>query len=163
MEVDIPTGFVVMNDTLRSYVQARIVPNLKRAEFYYRKVVFYFDYVSCSLVVQNLLVMWFMGWWTECTHLYSCTSFYRNSNLDVMIEEPLTNAVAVSAGFLTNHIWECLSAIYGWLWVSPMHSSVSSHYISRTTVMQVKYSWPQQKKQQSNQIRKTCTFKLSCL
>ena len=45
LEVDIPTGYVVMNDTLRDYVQSNTVPNLKRAEFYERKVVFYFDYV----------------------------------------------------------------------------------------------------------------------
>ena len=46
LEVDIPTGYVVMNDTLRNYVRSGMVPNLKRAEFYGRKVVFYFDYVS---------------------------------------------------------------------------------------------------------------------
>ena len=45
LEVDIPTGYVVMNDTLRDYVQSNTVPNLRRAEFYGRKVVFYFDYV----------------------------------------------------------------------------------------------------------------------
>ncbi|XP_059162064.1 alpha-2-macroglobulin-like [Physella acuta] len=48
LEVDIPTGFIVMNDTLRSYVRSRVVPNLKRAEFYGRKVVFYFDYLDQS-------------------------------------------------------------------------------------------------------------------
>ena len=46
LEVDIPTGYVVMNDTLRDYVRSGITPNLKRAEFYSRKVVFYFNYVS---------------------------------------------------------------------------------------------------------------------
>ena len=46
LEVDLPTGFIVMNDTLRDYVQSRVVPSLKRAEFYGRKVVFYFSYVS---------------------------------------------------------------------------------------------------------------------
>ncbi|RUS72984.1 hypothetical protein EGW08_019249, partial [Elysia chlorotica] len=48
LEVDIPTGYVVMNDTLRDYVRSRMVPNLKRAEFYERKVVFYFDYLDGS-------------------------------------------------------------------------------------------------------------------
>ncbi|KAK6185943.1 hypothetical protein SNE40_008070 [Patella caerulea] len=48
IEVDIPTGYVVMNDTLRDYVQSGIVPNLKRAEFYNRKVVYYFDYLDVS-------------------------------------------------------------------------------------------------------------------
>lgn len=43
LEVDIPTGYVTMNSTLRDYVQSGIVPNLKRAESYGRKIVFYFD------------------------------------------------------------------------------------------------------------------------
>lgn len=46
LEVEIPTGFIVMNDTLRDYVRSRLVGNLRRAEFYERKVVFYFEYVS---------------------------------------------------------------------------------------------------------------------
>ncbi|KAK7498039.1 hypothetical protein BaRGS_00010627 [Batillaria attramentaria] len=48
LEIDIPTGFIVMNDTLRDYVRSNIVPNLKRAEFYGRKVVFYFSYLDES-------------------------------------------------------------------------------------------------------------------
>ncbi|KAL8613871.1 hypothetical protein ACOMHN_032861 [Nucella lapillus] len=48
LEVDIPTGYVVMNDTLRDYVRSGVVPNLRRAEFYGRKVVFYFSYVDTS-------------------------------------------------------------------------------------------------------------------
>ncbi|XP_059162065.1 LOW QUALITY PROTEIN: C3 and PZP-like alpha-2-macroglobulin domain-containing protein 8 [Physella acuta] len=48
MEIDIPTGYVVMNDTLRDYVKSGVVPNLKRAEHYQRKVVFYFDYLDES-------------------------------------------------------------------------------------------------------------------
>ena len=54
LEVDIPTGYVVMNDTLRDYVRSGIVPNLRRAEFYERKVVYYFDYVS-FLIMKTLL------------------------------------------------------------------------------------------------------------
>ena len=45
LEVDIPTGYVVMNDTLRDYVRSGVVQNLRRAEFYGRKVVYYFEYV----------------------------------------------------------------------------------------------------------------------
>ncbi|KAK7114537.1 CD109 antigen-like [Littorina saxatilis] len=48
MEIDIPSGYVVMNDTLRDYVRSGLVPNLKRAEFYGRKVVFYFSYLDQS-------------------------------------------------------------------------------------------------------------------
>ena len=48
IEADIPTGFVVMNDDLRAYVQSGRVPTLRRAEFKNRTVAFYLDYVSCS-------------------------------------------------------------------------------------------------------------------
>lgn len=48
LEVDIPTGFVTMNSTLREYVQSGVVPNLKRAESYGRKNVFYFDRLDTS-------------------------------------------------------------------------------------------------------------------
>jgi hypothetical protein len=48
LEIDIPTGYVIMNDTLRDYVRSGVVQNLRRAEFYGRKVVFYFSYVSGS-------------------------------------------------------------------------------------------------------------------
>lgn len=50
LEVDIPSGYVIMNDTLRALVNNPTSPaNLKRAEFYARKVVFYFEYVSKSM------------------------------------------------------------------------------------------------------------------
>ena len=52
LEVDLPSGFIVMNDTLRDYVRSGIRPNLKRAEFYGRKVVFYFSYVSRSILLR---------------------------------------------------------------------------------------------------------------
>lgn len=55
LEIDIPTGFVIMNDTLRDYVRSRQVPNLRRAEFYGRKVVFYFSYVSMECVAAKHL------------------------------------------------------------------------------------------------------------
>ena len=45
MEVDMPTGYVIMNDVLRRYVQSGVVPALRRAEYYARRVTFYFDYV----------------------------------------------------------------------------------------------------------------------
>ncbi|XP_048773201.1 CD109 antigen-like [Ostrea edulis] len=47
LEVDIPSGYVIMNDTLRALVNNPTSPaNLKRAEFYARKVVFYFEYLD---------------------------------------------------------------------------------------------------------------------
>ena len=54
LEIDLPTGYIVMNDTLRDYVRSGVVPNLRRAEFYGRKIVFYFNYVSTALCVQDL-------------------------------------------------------------------------------------------------------------
>lgn len=54
LEIDIPTGYVIMNDTLRALVNSPTSPsNLKRAEFYKRKVVFYFEYVS-KIDQQNI-------------------------------------------------------------------------------------------------------------
>jgi hypothetical protein len=46
IEVGIPNGYVVMNDDLRAYVRSGEVPTLGGAEWYDRKVIFYFDYVS---------------------------------------------------------------------------------------------------------------------
>lgn len=46
LEIDLPSGYVAMNNTLRDYVRSGKVPNLRRAEMYYKKIVFYFDYVS---------------------------------------------------------------------------------------------------------------------
>ncbi|KAH3771981.1 hypothetical protein DPMN_173312 [Dreissena polymorpha] len=48
LEIDLPTGFVIMNHTLQDYVRSKQVPNLKRAEMYYNKVVFYFSHVDTS-------------------------------------------------------------------------------------------------------------------
>lgn len=53
LEIDIPTGFIIMNDTLRDYVRSGVVPNLRRAEFYGRKVVFYFSYLDQSRTCVN--------------------------------------------------------------------------------------------------------------
>ena len=46
LEMHLPTGYMIINDVLRLYVQSGVVPSLSRAEHYDRKVVFYFDYVS---------------------------------------------------------------------------------------------------------------------
>ena len=56
IEMDIPTGYVVMNDRLREYVKSGAVPTLSRAEFYDRKVVFYLDYVSTSSLTNSCTV-----------------------------------------------------------------------------------------------------------
>ncbi|KAK2182230.1 hypothetical protein NP493_362g02042 [Ridgeia piscesae] len=46
MEVELPTGYVIMNDDMRLYVQSGEVPTLRRAFYYSKKVVFYLDYVE---------------------------------------------------------------------------------------------------------------------
>ncbi|KAI0217799.1 Alpha-2-macroglobulin-P [Lamellibrachia satsuma] len=46
LEVELPTGYVIMNDDLRLYVQSGDVPTLRRAFYYSKKVVFYLDYVE---------------------------------------------------------------------------------------------------------------------
>ena len=49
IEMDLPTGYIVMNNHLREYVQSGVVPTLNRAEFYDKKIVFYLDYVSMQI------------------------------------------------------------------------------------------------------------------
>ena len=46
MEVEVPTGYVAVNDVLREYVQSGEVPNLGRAEYKNNRLFFYIDYVS---------------------------------------------------------------------------------------------------------------------
>ena len=48
MEVELPTGYVIMNDDMRLYVQSGEVPTLRRAFYYSKKVVFYLDYVCIT-------------------------------------------------------------------------------------------------------------------
>lgn len=48
IEVGIPNGYVVMNDDLRAYVRSGEVPTLGGAEWYDRKVIFYFDYFTAN-------------------------------------------------------------------------------------------------------------------
>lgn len=49
MEVALPTGYIIMNDLLRSYVQSQTVKNLARAEFSDRKVVFYIESLEANV------------------------------------------------------------------------------------------------------------------
>ena len=59
LEISIPNGYVVMNDDLRAYVRSGEVPTLGGAEWYDRKVIFYFDYVS------NIFYYYFMSLYTK--------------------------------------------------------------------------------------------------
>ncbi|WAR12173.1 CPMD8-like protein [Mya arenaria] len=75
LEVDIPTGFVIMNHTLRDYVRSRQVPNLKRAEFYYNKVVFYFSHVDTTRTCVKFRA--------DRMHNTSIYTTYNNFNLNI--------------------------------------------------------------------------------
>ena len=55
LEADLPTGFVVMNDDMREYVQSGIVPTLRRAEFKNRTMTFYLDYVRIYSLPYSLI------------------------------------------------------------------------------------------------------------
>ena len=46
LEIDIPTGYIISNQTLRDYVKSGIVSNLKQATFLNRKLVFVFIEVT---------------------------------------------------------------------------------------------------------------------
>lgn len=45
-EATIPTGYVVQQQLLDAYVKSKVVRNLRRARFFPKKVIFYFDFVS---------------------------------------------------------------------------------------------------------------------
>ena len=57
MEMDLPTGYIVLNDNLRDYVRSGKVPTLNRAEYYNRKIVFYLDYVSETGCLIDTLIL----------------------------------------------------------------------------------------------------------
>lgn len=50
LDVAIPTGYWIQQQKLDSYVLSKRVRNLQRARYQERKVLFYFDYVSCCLL-----------------------------------------------------------------------------------------------------------------
>jgi hypothetical protein len=52
LEVTIPTGYVIQQQELDVIVKSFPLRNLEEAPFYDTKVVFYFDYVSLSIVIN---------------------------------------------------------------------------------------------------------------
>lgn len=46
LDVAIPTGYIIQQQKLDSYILSKRVRNLQRAKFAEKKVVFYFDFVS---------------------------------------------------------------------------------------------------------------------
>lgn len=78
LEIDLPTGFVIMNHTLRDYVRSKQVPNLKRAEMYYNKVVFYFSHVDTSRTcVKFRADRWYPAGNGTIQHRYRVYDYYE--------------------------------------------------------------------------------------
>jgi hypothetical protein len=46
LDVAIPTGYIIQQQKLDSYILSKRVRNLQRARFTEKKVLFYFDFVS---------------------------------------------------------------------------------------------------------------------
>lgn len=46
LDVAIPTGYIIQQQKLDSYILSKRVRNLQRAKFAEKKVLFYFDFVS---------------------------------------------------------------------------------------------------------------------
>lgn len=46
LDVTVPTGYIIQQQKLDSYILSRRVRNLQRAMFSQKKVSFYFDFVS---------------------------------------------------------------------------------------------------------------------
>lgn len=46
LDVTIPTGYIIQQQKLDSYILSKRVRNLQRAKYTEKKVSFYFDYVS---------------------------------------------------------------------------------------------------------------------
>ena len=54
LDVTIPTGYIIQQQDLDSYIRSRRVRNLQRARFQEQKVLFYFDFVSAGSQVMLL-------------------------------------------------------------------------------------------------------------
>lgn len=54
LEVGIPTGYMIQQQRLDSYVLSRSVRTLQRAKYQPDKLLFYFDYVSVAFPAQKM-------------------------------------------------------------------------------------------------------------
>ncbi|KAJ8872484.1 hypothetical protein PR048_026090 [Dryococelus australis] len=60
LDVTIPTGYIIQQQDLDSYILSRQVYNLRRARFLERKVLFYFDYLDAKDTCINFTIeRWF--------------------------------------------------------------------------------------------------------
>nr|BAR45622.1 macroglobulin complement-related 1 [Ammothea sp. RS-2014] len=59
-EATIPTGYVVAQKSLDTYVRSRVVRNLKRAHYFPKKVIFYFDFLDrYDICVNFTMQRWY--------------------------------------------------------------------------------------------------------
>jgi len=56
LDVGIPTGYIIQQQTLDRYVLSKRVRNLQRARFQDRKVLFYFDYLDSEETCVNFTI-----------------------------------------------------------------------------------------------------------
>lgn len=56
LDVGIPTGYIIQQQTLDRYILSKQVRNLQRARFQERKVLFYFDYLDTEETCVNFTV-----------------------------------------------------------------------------------------------------------
>lgn len=56
LDVSIPTGYIIQQQTLDHYIRSRQVRNLQRARFQPRKVLFYFDYLDEEEICVNFTI-----------------------------------------------------------------------------------------------------------
>ncbi|XP_071875421.1 macroglobulin complement-related [Bombus fervidus] len=60
LDVTIPTGYIIQQQTLDRYIQSKQVRNLQRARFHEKKVLFYFDYLDQEETCVNFTIeRWF--------------------------------------------------------------------------------------------------------
>lgn len=60
LDVAVPTGYIIQQQTLDRYILSRRVRNLQRARFQERKVLFYFDYLDNEETCVNFtLERWY--------------------------------------------------------------------------------------------------------
>lgn len=55
LDVTIPTGYIIQQQKLDSYILSKRVRNLQRAKFEEKKVLFFFEFVSFRLKPENKL------------------------------------------------------------------------------------------------------------
>uniref|UniRef100_A0A1S4K8U9 Alpha-macroglobulin receptor-binding domain-containing protein n=2 Tax=Culex pipiens complex TaxID=518105 RepID=A0A1S4K8U9_CULQU len=53
LDVAVPTGYMIQQQKLDSYILSKRVRNLQRARYQERKVLFYFDYLDSDFVCVN--------------------------------------------------------------------------------------------------------------